>query len=66
MLKQPPQTLRKQAGATPFPPIRDNIGISNSEEAKSNFCAKRELWLRPRVSRLMLEETKLWPSMGST
>jgi hypothetical protein len=66
MLKQPPQTLRKQAGATPFPTIRDSIGVSNSEEAKSNSCAEHELWLRPRVSGLVLGETKSWPSMGST
>jgi hypothetical protein len=30
---------------------------------KSNFCKERELWLRPRVCRLLLEVTKSWPSM---
>jgi hypothetical protein len=30
---------------------------------KSNLCEERELWLRPRICRLLLEATKSWPSM---
>jgi hypothetical protein len=30
---------------------------------KSNFYEERELWLRLRVCRLLLEATKSWPSM---
>jgi hypothetical protein len=31
---------------------------------KPNFCEELELWLHPRVSRLLLGQTKSWPSMG--
>jgi hypothetical protein len=34
--------------------------------SKPNSCEERELWLCPRVSGLLLEEMKLWPSMDST
>jgi hypothetical protein len=33
---------------------------------KPNFCEEREWWLHPRVSRILLEETKSWPSLNDT
>jgi hypothetical protein len=39
--------------------------MAEQSTPKSNFREERELWLRLRISGLLLGETKSWPSMGS-
>jgi hypothetical protein len=38
--------------------VEDSYG--KAVYTKSNFCEERELWVHPRICKLLLEETKSW------